>query len=322
MTRAACLVLLACAACGDDGSGELYTIVTVTNRAAVHDVATLRVTLGNAGTTRMDDIPVGTATLPATFSLTATGRTGDLVISVDALDAAGLLVGHGTTTAKVDAPTATVLLDTADFVVNTDYADDQFPSTYYDTHGYSVAATADGSFAVTYRGTCPSTGCTVFARRFESTGKPRTSQIAAGVAGFPVSTRLTGGLTSPAVAGAAATNLFVWNYDEPSPGTTAGVSCRALDAQGRAMPNELAISADTATDNVTIAPLSNNNFVVSWVGNSPRTVRGMIVKPDCTPLAGTVTPSTTVGPFAPAVTASGNTILTHLALGAACLDLV
>ena len=310
MKRAAYLVLLACAGCGDDGSGDVYTIVTVTNRPAVHDVATLRVTLGNGGTTRMDDLPVGSSTLPATFSLTATGRTGDLVITVDALDAQGLLVGRGTTTAKIDAPAATVMLDTADFVVNTEYAEDQFPSTYYDTHGYSVGATMDGSFAVTYRGTCPSAGCNVFGRRFDSTGKPKTSQVAAGTAGFPVSTKLSGGLTSPAVAGAGTANLFVWNYDEPSPGMLTGVACRALDAQGRAMANEVLISADTATDNVTVAPLSNNNFVVSWVGSSPRTVRGLVLRPDCTQANGpAVTPSTTVGPFAPAVAANGNTIL-------------
>lgn len=309
MTRAACLMLLACAACGDDGTGDVYTIVTVSNRAAVHSVATLRVTLGNGGTTRMDDIPVGSATLPATFSLTATGRTGDLLISVDALDAQGFLVGRGTTTAKVDAAAATVLLDTADFVVNTAFADDQFPSTYYDTHGYSVGATMDGSFAVTYRGTCPAAGCSVFGRRFESTGKPKSTQVAAGTAGFPVSTKMTGSLTSSAVAGAGTANLFVWNFDEPSPGTLAGVACRGLDAQGRAMLDESLISADTATDNVTVAPLSNSNFVVSWVGNTPRTVRGLIVRPDCTPVGGIVTPSTTVGPFAPAVAANGNTVL-------------
>ncbi len=309
MKRAGYLVLLACAGCGDDGSGELYTIVTVTNRPAVHDVATLRVTLGNGGTTRMDDLPVGSATLPATFSLTATGRTGDLVISVDALDAQGLLVGRGTTTAKVDAPTASVLLDSADFVVNTEFAEDQFPSAYYDTHGYSVGATMDGSFAVTYRGTCPAAGCSVFGRRFDSTGKPKTSQVAAGTAGFPVSTKLTGSLSSPAVAGAAAANLFVWNYDDPA-GASAGVACRALDAEGRAMAAEVLISADTATDNVTVAPLSNNNFVISWVGNTPRTVRGLVVRPDCTQANGpAVNPSTTVGPFSPAVAANGNTIL-------------
>lgn len=310
MIRASCIALLALAACGDDGAGDLYTVVTVSTRPAVHDVATLRVTLGNGGTTRMDDIPVGSATLPATFSLTATGRTGDLLISVDALDAAGLLVGRGTTTAKIDAAAASVLLDTADFVVNTEFADDQFPSTYPDTHGYAVGATADGSFAVTYRGTCPATGCNVFARRFDSTGRPKTTQAAAGTAGFTMSTNLSGSVTSSAVAGAAATNLVVWNYDQPSPGTGEGVACRALDAQGRVMPSELLISPDTLTDNVTIAPLSNNNFAVAWIGNSPRTVRGMIVKPDCTQANGpAVTVSTTASPFAPAVTANGNTVL-------------
>lgn len=313
MMRASTILLLACLGCGDDGGGDVYTVVTVQNRPAVHDVATLRVTLGNSGTMRTDDIPVGTATLPATFSLTATGRTGDLTISVDALDAAGLLVGRGTTSATVDAPTATVMLETTDFVVNTEYAEDQFPSAYYDTHGYAVGATSDGSFAVTYRATCPTAGCNVFARRFDSAGRPKMTQVAAGTAGFPVSTKLSDSITSPAVAGAAATNVFVWNYDDPASTTIEGVACRALDAQGRAMPDQALLSPDTATDNATIAPLSNNNFIVSWVGsvgvNTPRVVRGQIVRPDCALVGATVTVSTTTGPFSPAVTANGNTIL-------------
>ena len=305
------LALLTCVACGDDGSGgEDYTVVTVSNRLAVHDTTTLRVTLANSGAMRSDDIPLGSATLPATFSLTAPGRTGDLVITIDALDAQGLLVGRGVTTTAVGSQTATVMLETADFVVNTEFADDQFPSTYSDTHGFQVGGTSDGSWAVTYRGTCPVTGCNIFARRFDSAGRPKTTQAAAGTAGFPVSTNLTSGITTSAIASAGTTTIVAWNYDQPSPGTSVGVACRSLDAMGRAMPDEFLVSADTTTDNVSIAPLANNNFVLSWVGNSPRAVRGVVVRPDCMPVgAAPITISTTPNPVSPAVAANGNTVM-------------
>ena len=118
LRTAGTLALLAAIGCGDDGGGgDAYTVVTVQSRPAVHDATMLRVTLGNSGTMRTDDILLGTATFPATFSLTAPGRSGDLTIGIDALDAQGLLVGRGTTTAKVDASTATVMLETTDFVV-------------------------------------------------------------------------------------------------------------------------------------------------------------------------------------------------------------
>jgi len=311
MLRAACsLALLACLGCGDDGSGgDVYTVVSVTTRPAVHDVATLRVTLANSGTMRTDDIPLGSATFPATFSLTAPGRSGDLGITIDALDAQGLLVGRGGTMTPIGSETASVLLDTADFVVNTDYADDQYPSDFYDTHGFQAGANADGSWAVAFRGACPTTGCNMFARRFDSTGRPKSTQAAAGTNAFPVSTLLTTGIATPAIAGAGTTTLAAWNYRQPSPGTGVGIACRALDAAGRAMPDELLISADTTTDIVSIAPLPNNNFVVSWVGNSPRAVRGVIVRPDCGTIGTAVNVSTTTGPASPAVAANGNAII-------------
>ena len=310
LRRAGFLALLTCLGCGDDGSGgAAYTVVSVSNRPAVHDVVTLRVTLANSGTMRTDDIPLGAATFPATFSLTAPGRSGDLGISVDALDAQGLLVGRGTTTTPVGSETASVMLETADFVVNTEFADDQYPSDYSDTHGFQAGATSDGAWAVTFRGACPITGCNMFARRFDSVGRPKSTQIAAGTNAFPVSTNLTGSITTPAIAGAGTTTLAAWNYRQPSPGTNVGVACRSIDAQGRAMPDELLISTDSSTDNVSIAPLSNNNFVVSWVGNTPRAVRGVIVRPDCTTLGAPSNVSTTATPYSPAVTANGNTIL-------------
>src|SRR4051812_9607001 len=109
-------------------SDDTYLIVTVDKRAAVHEAAKLKVTLSNAGSMRTDDLDLGENPFPVTFSLTAPGRSGELGISIDALDTNGALVGQGTGQASLADPTASVILNSADFVVNTDYANNQFLS--------------------------------------------------------------------------------------------------------------------------------------------------------------------------------------------------
>jgi hypothetical protein len=97
------LLVLHVAACGGE-EGD-YLIVTVNVRPAVHDATTIKVKLSNAGSERIEELTLGSQTFPATFSVSAPGRTGELVIDVDALDKDGLLVGRGSGTALLDAPT-------------------------------------------------------------------------------------------------------------------------------------------------------------------------------------------------------------------------
>src|SRR5436190_6632342 len=125
------IVLLA--ACGEDAT---YMTVTVDKRAAVHDATSLKVTLANAGSMRTDDLDLGAHPFPVTFTLSAPGRSGDLTITVDALDTAGTLVGRGIGQAKLDDMTAAVVLDSADFVVNSEYANDQFLTSDYEAVGF------------------------------------------------------------------------------------------------------------------------------------------------------------------------------------------
>src|SRR5689334_19061646 len=117
MKRAALLslVVLAAACGGDEGD---YIIVTVTKRPAVSGATTLKVKLTNGGSERIEDLSLSGKGFPATFSVSTPGRTGDLGIEVSALDAAGLLVGRGSSTTTVEMPTASVQIDTADFVIN------------------------------------------------------------------------------------------------------------------------------------------------------------------------------------------------------------
>lgn len=270
-------------ACRGPDDVQAYTVVTVYGRPAVHDVTFLRVTLSNGGSERTDELDF-VGDFPFTFSVSAPDRSGELGIQIDAFDDNDFVVGRGTSTATIDAPTANVMLDSTDFVVNTDYAGDQYPSDDYEAHGFQVAAGADGTWTAAYRDGCTQP-CNMFARRFDARGVPVSTRAAAGINGFPMNSNPADFPSTPAIATAGPATLEVWDFSEPAPSTVDGVACRSLDTQGNPTPNQLNISTDPSTDVVSIAPLPNMNFAVAWNSfMSANTVRSIIVRPDCTTL--------------------------------------
>lgn len=307
------LVTLAAACGGDDGT---YLIVTVDKRPAVNGATTLKVKLTNGGSERAEDLPLGSHGFPATFSVSTPGRTGDLGISVEAIDAQGLLVGRGSTMTTVEVSAATVLVDTADFVINTEFADDQELANFFPAIGYQIAATADGTWTTVHSAAC-SQPCNVFARRFDTTGKAVNSTLAAGTNTFPVSTRLTTFFATPTVASSATTTLAVWNFQSPPPASpiTYSIQCRAFDGQGAAITGEVTLSTDEYPNMVMVTPLPNNDFAVAWEGRvgGVDNIRAGIVKSNCTVAApGVLTVSTvagTLGPQYPSSAASTDRIM-------------
>jgi hypothetical protein len=318
MKRLACLPLIAlAAACG--GSDGDYLIVTVNAQAAVHDMATIKVTLSNAGSERIEELPLGSKSFPATFSVSAPGRTGDLRIDIDALDATGLLVGRGSAMTTFESPSTTVLLDTADFVVNTEYAKDQLLSNYFEANGFQVAATADGTWTVTHSDSCDQP-CNVFGRRFDKDGRPMLSQAAAGTNAFAVSTKLTSFWSTPTVAANTSTTLFVWNNDMyPPPQTPAtgqpgySIDCRAFDMNGAPSTNQITVTTDFLANLTSVTPLSNGNFAITWDSRPTEAgaleIRGAIVNPSCMIQGAAKAVSTTANPRGSHVASSGNNIL-------------
>jgi hypothetical protein len=262
-------------ACG----GEDYLVVTVSGRPSVHDVATLRVTVANAGTMRTDDLPLKSGTsLPATFSLSTPGRTGDLTLGVEALSSAGQLVGSGDVVTQVGATEAKVLLDGADFVVNTTFADDQLLSNDLEAIGFQLAALSDGVWTATFRGACASP-CNMFARRFDATGTPVSTVLAAGASEFPVSTTLTSALTTPAIAANSDTTVVLWDYHD----VAEGIACRSLDRAGASPTTQRVIAAEGGADVVSATALANGNFVAVWTSTigGVATTRSGVFGPDC-----------------------------------------
>ncbi len=307
-TLLACALLAALGACAGD---ENYIIVTVTGRPAVHDIKSVKVTLSNAGTMRTDDLQVGEQAFPVTFSVSAPGRTGDLGISVEGLDKDGYLVGLGSATSMLDLPTANVVLESADFVINTDYAEDQFPSDDYEAHGFQVSAAADGStWTAAYRDRC-SSPCNMFARRFDKVGRPVQTKIAASTNGFPMSTTPTTSVSTPAIATAGANTIEVWDFNDPTAQTTTvGVACRSINATGEGNADQVTVASDASSDVVSVAPLANGNFAVAWGAFlTTGVVRSAIVRPDCVLIAGPSTVSTTASARKASVATLGQSVM-------------
>jgi hypothetical protein len=292
--RRTLVVVAALAGCTD----QQFVVVTVSERPAVHGATALIVQAGNAGAKRSDTLTIGMHQFPVTFSVAAPGRTGTLDLQVQAQDANQNLVGIGSTSVAIGTKTAAVLLDPADFVVNTDVAGDHFLSDDFEANGFQLGATSDGNWTVGFRDDCPTSSCNLFARRFDKTGLPLTSTLAAGTNAFPITTTTTTSIAEPAIAVAGQTSLVVWDFADTAD-TSTGIACRALDGNGNAAANQLTISSDNAQV-VSATPLSTGNFALTWsvlTSTNPEQIRSAIVQPNCSLLAGslqtTSLPSTT-----------------------------
>lgn len=314
------LPLVVLAACGGE-EGD-YLIVTVDVRPAVHDATSIKVRLSNEGSERIEDLELGNKGFPATFSVSAPGRTGELVIDVDALDKDDLLVGRGTVTTTFEQPAATVLVDSADFVVNTEYANDQLLSNYYEANGFQLAATSDGTWTATHSDSCDNP-CNVFGRRFDKDGRPVSSQAAAGTNAFAVSTRLTSFWSTPTVAANGNATLFIWNNDLYPPPQIAptgmpgySIDCRAFDMAGAPTTNQITVSTDFLAFLTSVAPAPGGNFAVVWDGRAvdggAQIIRSAVVTPSCTLVAGSlqqVNATATPAPRGSHAAASGNNVM-------------
>lgn len=303
----ALLVMLLLGACSD----ERYLVVTVNARPTVHGVDKLVVTQTNDdGTSRTDTLPATGVTFPATFSISVANRSGGLVLDVAAKAADDSLAATGKVTTLLDAGDATIQLDPADFVVNTDYAMDEFLTTDYETVGYQLAATSDGTWTAAFRNTCSDT-CNVFGRTFGPDGLPVRTAAAAGTNQYTISSATTQNGAFPAIASNGTNTVAVWDFTDTVGGGT-GVACRGIDATGALTPGQLTLTTEAA-DTVSVAPLPSSNFAVTWqvYGTTPG-VHTIFAKPDCTLLGAVAVVSNTAstnGPYRSSVAANGSSML-------------
>lgn len=274
------------------------TIVTVNVQPSVRGAAFLEVELKNGAGIAGDRLELRGHEFPVTFSVSSPGRKGDLELKVSAKTADDILVGRGTATFPITATTGTVLVDSADFVVNTEVESDQYLTDDFEAVGSQLSANPAGEWTASFRQRCTPAACNVFARRFDRDGQPLPSGASATTNSFTVNTGRVGVVSSPAAAAGVDKTLLFWETTDTN-NAPDGVACRSYDRSGTA-PNEKRLNPpEVSTDVVVATPLPNGTFAAAWAGR-PTTadtlnIRTMVVDGDCTPL-GALQPVATLLP--------------------------
>lgn len=292
----AAAVLSLVAACSDTPT----MVVTVRARPAVAGAASLTIELKNGAGLAGDTFELRDRTFPVTFSISSPGRNGELEIKVSARDRDNLLVGRGSSLVDISSDTAEVLVDSADFVVNTNLADDQYLTNDFEAVGAQLGSGPNGDWTVSFREECTAAACNIFARRYNLLGAPVASALAAGTNAFAVNTGRVGVATSSAIARGVEKSLAFWETVDAS-NATDGVACRALDGAGAATA-ERRLVTEPSTDVVVATPLFNGSFAVTWSGRTLVTdrsaLRTLVVGDDCAPRGTGVQAVNTIVPAA------------------------
>lgn len=300
------------AACSDTPT----MVVTVRARPAVTGATSIMVELKNGAGLAGDTFELRERAFPITFSISSPGRNGELEIKVSARDKDNLLVGRGASMVDISSDTAEVLIDSADFVVNTNLAEDQYLTNDFEAVGAQLGTGPAGEWTVSFREQCTVAACNVFARRFNPLGAPVPSALAAGTNAFAVNTGRVGLATSPATARGVEKSLLFWETVDVN-NATDGVACRALDGLGGAT-SERRLVTEPSTDVVVAAPLANGSFAVTWSGRRMATdrsaLRTLVVGDDCAPrgvvqAVNTVVPAAGVRPSAMAASSEGYVVV-------------
>lgn len=272
-------------------SSDSYLVVTVEAQPAIHEVAKLEVTRFGEDPPQVQTLALLNFKFPVTFSISGVGQSGTLDLGVKALSVDDVPLGAARSQLSLDASEATMVLEAADFVVNSDFEDDQFLTEENDSVGRQLTSTVLGDWTLAFNTTC--SACDLFGRRYNAAGEPLFSSDADGPIAFRVTTRPSQrGSATPAIASSKLNSIIVWDFADLTDGAS-GVACRGLDERGSATAGQLVVSSETATG-VDVAPLPDGNFAVTWLAQQLNSeVHMMTVRPDCTtPMAAPIIIST------------------------------
>jgi hypothetical protein len=302
------------AACDDPLTGAL---VTVEARPAVGEVESLEVTFANDNATLSQTFQVGGRSFPLSFSVETPGRSGDVVMTARGLAEDGTLVALGEASATITADQlvdATLMLDPADFGVNTSVAGSQRLAWSTALAGVQIAAGADGTFTIGFSDDCGALGrCDVWGRRFDVRAVPLETEIQASTDQFNINlTDVFGNDPALAINGDGQL-LTAWS-------TFNEILAVAITPPGGTVSfSETLVSDGTSPDDAVVAALPDGRFVVVWVetlaASTERAVRARFLDengaPSVNPETGTsaaFTVDTATGdePDTPAVAVSGD----------------
>ncbi len=257
------LLALALAGCGDG----TYTIVTLEARPAVAGVRTVEISLANANATQSETFVIDGRSFPLTFSIDTGGRAGELEIAVDGKDGAGELVAHGAARTAIVADgggTATVMLEPTDFLVNTSFVGDQALAFRFDAGGRQIALSPPGIATIGWSDSCQVVGrCDVFGRRFDATGRPVITALAAGPGEFLFNRSDVTGFEPSLASNAAGHTVAVWS-------SGADLLAVVVDADGEALTGtETVIATGTSPSTPAVIAVPDGRFIVTWTERAP-----------------------------------------------------
>ncbi len=260
---AALIAVTVLAAC----SGGPYTVVTLEARPAVGDVRTVVIALANASATQTATFVVDGRAFPLTFSVDTGDRTGALALAVEGEDGAGERIAHGDATATIAADgngAATVMLEPTDFLVNTSFVGDQALAFRGDAGGRQIALSPAGVATIGWSDTCQVVGrCDVFGRRFDATGRPVATSLAAGPGEFLFNRSEVTGFEPSLATNASGRTVAVWS-------TGADLLAVVVDAGGAALTaTETKVATGTSPSTPAVLAVPDGRFVVAWTERAP-----------------------------------------------------
>lgn len=313
------IVILAAGLAGAAGCSDPLTgaLVTVEARPAVGEVDVLEVVFSNESATLSESFTVAGRDFPLTFSVETPGRSGDMVMTARGLAEDGSLaaLGEASTTITTDQLVdATLMLDPADFAVNTSVAGSQRLAWSSAQGGVQIAAGPDGTFTIGFSDDCGKLGrCDLWGRRFDVAAVPVETEIQASDQQFNINRTDVFGNDPALAVNADGTMMTVWS-------TFSEILAVAITPQGGAASFiETTVSDGTSPDDATVAALPDGRFVVVWtetlIASSERAVRARFLDatglPSVNPESGTdaaFTVDSTTGdqPDTPSVVATGD----------------
>lgn len=297
---AALVVLLAVATACGGGDQPTVVVVTVTPRPGVTGATSLQMTATNATDSIQKIFPLDSSGLPATFSITPTGRSGALSVDVRALDGDDLLVGLGSTSvtikegARVDAA---LTLDPADFVINTSIAGDQRLTFLGERTGRQLASGGtDDTVLAAFVNDCATLGrCDLFARMFDDSGAAVVNGVTMDDEEF-IANLSTDVASVPAVSVGPNGMFVAWETNDDVRGvvlTPGGAHIGAGETIVSTTPAEFPADPE-------VAALAGGDYVVVWQQSFGDKIQGRLIAGDGTPRINPVTGSTADFPISSA----------------------
>jgi hypothetical protein len=297
------LVIAVVAGCSEPVT---ITVVRVEARPAVRDVDRLDVTFANGNATISESFAVAGRRFPLSFSVETPGRRGVLAMTARALDDDGQLAALGSAEAVIvpggDA-SATMVLEPADFGVNTRVAGSQRLAWTNAAAGVQVAAAPDGTFTIGFTDDCGELlRCDLWGRRFDARATPVETEIEASDAQFNINRTAVFG-NDPAMAVAPdGTLLAAWTtFDE-----VLAATITPTGGPGRTV--ETIVSTGNDPGDPAAVALPDGRYLVVWsevdAVSSERVIRGRMLGPTGFPA---VNPETnTTGVFTISTSSGGS----------------